>query len=264
MLELSIRIDDIFNRGHPARPRSLGPVLDLVESYGFRLILNVIPRRLIESPNQDGAMVRELHAAIGRGHEIIQHGYDHTCRQCGATSHQTYCSKLNRQQPVDEMLSDIQRGKEMLEAAIGQRVYVYGPTGSDPHTTALLNVVKQLGYLAITGETTDDNARLNLPALGGGSDYAFGCTSKSEFDRALQDLISEFDQTLSIEKRLGQARFHILLHDPGIRSGYENGATLDYLRRGLDYITRRSDVRIENRLSRDVLGLDKDQLRLPA
>jgi peptidoglycan/xylan/chitin deacetylase (PgdA/CDA1 family) len=263
MVEFTLRVDDIFNRGSPVRPRSLSPLLELAEQYQSRVILNVIPRRLIESTNQNGAMVRELLVAIERGHEVIQHGYDHCCSQCGETGHQTYCTRFNREQPVEFERQELKRGKEMLEAAIGQRVFVYGPTGTDLHTTQLLSVVKELGFLATTGIPTDEHARIGLPVVPTGCDYAFAARTDQDFEEALAILKAEFDQiSLNAQNTGKTGYFQILLHDPFIRSGYENGATLQYVKDILNHMTMQNDVTVKNILSRDVLGLTGKDLSL--
>jgi hypothetical protein len=263
LIQFTLRVDDIFNRGSPVRPRTILPLLDLCERLNSRLILNVIPRRLIEPPNLDGAMVRELLEAVQRGHEIIQHGYDHCCSQCGDTGHQTWCTKFNREQNREQELIQMQRGKEMLEAAVGRRVFVYGPTGVDLHTPQLLSVVKELGFLATTGTPTADHAEIGLKVVPTGSDYAFAARAGEEFAKALSELKAEFDRVLqSAVESNHPGYFQILLHDPFTRSGYENGATLDYVMQMLEYMNTRPGVSLRNVVSRDVLGLNDRDLAL--
>lgn len=269
----TLRVDDLFNRGSPLRPRTISALLDVAERHHYRVILNVIPRRLIESPNEGGEMVRELRAALDRGHEIIQHGYDHCCSQCGDTGHQTYCPLLQREQPIEGMLRDIRLGKEMLEAAIGRKVFCYGPTGVDLHTTQLLTVVKQLGYISTTGQETPDHVRLGLRVVPTGEDYAFGAKTPEEFAEAIKQLKAEFEDEVKRMRAAAksgagnsQGYFQILLHEPFTRPNYENGAMLQYLETMLNYIEARSreeGIELRNVLSRDYLGLTDEDLKLP-
>jgi peptidoglycan/xylan/chitin deacetylase (PgdA/CDA1 family) len=261
-VDYSVRIDDIFNRGHAARPRECGGLLSVAEGFGARVILNVIPRRLIESPNEGGAMVAELRDALDRGHEVIQHGYDHCCGQCGASSHQTYCELLGRDQPLELMLRDIGKGKEMLEAAIGRRVVVYGPTGVDVHTEQLLHAVRLLGFVATTGVPTELHARMGLKVVPTGSDYAWGAKTEGEFGEATRELRGEFDAVVKSARESGEVGyFQILLHDPFTRASYEGGATLRYLREMLEYMKSVGGVELRNVISTDVLGMSAEDLK---
>jgi peptidoglycan/xylan/chitin deacetylase (PgdA/CDA1 family) len=263
----TLRVDDLFNRGSPLRPRTISALLDTAEKHHYRVILNVIPRRLIESPNENGDMVKELRSALDRGHEIIQHGYDHCCSQCGDSGHQTYCPLLQREQPIEGMLRDIRLGKEILEAAIGRKVFCYGPTGVDLHTTQLLTVVKQLGYISTTGQETPDHIRLGLKVVTTGEDYAFGAKTPEDFAAALKDLKTEFDDEVKkMRATKKDGYFQILLHDPFTRPTYQDGATLKYLETMLQYMESKAQsegFELKNVLSRDVLGLTDEDLKLP-
>lgn len=260
-IDFTVRVDDIFNRGHPARPREIAGLLTVLERLGCRLILNVIPRRLIESPNVGGEMVRALQDAVARGHEVIQHGYDHCCSQCGDTGHQTWCPLLGRDQPLEPMIAEMRRGKEMLEAVIGRKVLVYGPTGVDLHTETLLTAVRRVGYPATTGQPTEWHARLGLKVVETGSDYVFGAKTDAEWAEGEREAWAEFEavvkrarETVGGTNRVG-GYFQLLLHDPFTRAAYENGATLRYVERMVRRIQTYPAIKARNVVSLDVLGL---------
>lgn len=260
-IDFTVRVDDIFNRGHPARPREVGGLLTLLERLGCRLILNVIPRRLIESPNVGGEMVRALQDAVARGHEVIQHGYDHCCSQCGDTGHQTWCPLLGRDQPLEPMIAEMRRGKEMLEAVIGKKVVVYGPTGVDLHTETLLTAVRRVGYPATTGQPTEWHARLGLRVVETGSDYVFGARTQAEWEDGEREAQAEFVAVAEQAKRAGTpGYFQLLLHDPFTRAAYGGGATLRYVERMVRWIQSYPGIEARNVVSLDVLEMTEADL----
>ncbi|MCX6138423.1 MAG: DUF2334 domain-containing protein, partial [Ignavibacteriales bacterium] len=90
-----IRVDDIMSRNTTILPRSIIPFQDTVESRGAFVSWAVIPSRLIETTNSDGAITHELKRTVARGHEILIHGYVHICQRCGDSGHEMFCAKNN-------------------------------------------------------------------------------------------------------------------------------------------------------------------------
>jgi hypothetical protein len=260
-VEVTVRIDDVFMRESDLEPMSLTPFLDVAERHGATVIVAVIPNRLNQSPNENGAMAAELRAAIARGHEVTQHGFDHSCPQCGDTGHEFTCRETGEALDAERMQEMIAEGKRLIEEAIDRRVYVYGGVGTDRYSPEMYASLEKLGFPGVTGTPVAEHARHGLTCVPTGSDYTWALKSEEELAAALARMKRDFAAAVPEDASTGY--FQLNFHDHFIRTGWEDGITLRFLDEALTWLLTEQDL-AEVRLidSRDKLGLREADLAL--
>lgn len=249
-VDVTVRIDDVFMRESDLEPMSVMPFLDIAERHGARVILNVIPNRLTQSPEADGAMSRELREALARGHEVTQHGFDHACSRCDDTGHEFYCATYD--EPIDpaRVKQDIAEGKSLLEAATGRPVQVYGGVGADIYNDDLYAALQSLGYPGVTGTPVPDHARFGLVCIPTGSDYAWALEDEAGLREALAEMQTDFHTAVATT-----GYFQLNFHDHFIRPGWSDGITLRFLDEALTWLNTQDDASVRFIISEDRLAV---------
>jgi predicted deacetylase len=211
-----IRVDDILTRSLQYS-RTIVPFEEVVEQRGGRVSWAVIPHRLIEPANADGALAEELRRTFARGHEISLHGYTHICTRCGLSSHEMYCTVNRTAFSYSEQRQLVEDGTSILEDQIGMRPTSFVPPGHAMDATTM-RVLTDLGYDVLS--TTDVSRAFVHPGLynlGNPREYTWAMTEsmyQGELTKALADI------------RASGGFFNLLLHDPFTRPGYLNGVVL--------------------------------------
>jgi len=233
-----IRVDDILSRSTTILPRSIQPFEQIVESRGGKITWGVIPHRLIETPNLDGALAAEIRASVEAGHEVSLHGYTHICQLCNQSSHEMYCSTQRTPFSYNEQKELFSKGLEILEEHIGVKPVSFIPPGhiSDQTTNQVLHDsgFRYLSTAIDRGFVTD--SVYNLPVNG---EYTWAITESnylSNLTSALADIRTAAAST---------GVYALMLHDPFIRSGYQNGITLAWTGELLDSLNAEYGDRIQ-------------------
>ncbi|MCA1803070.1 MAG: DUF2334 domain-containing protein [Rhodothermaceae bacterium] len=247
-LKFVIRVDDILSRNTTILPRSITPLQDSVAARGGVITWGVMPHRLNEGPNLDGHLAAELTASVALGHEISLHGYIHICQRCNQSSHEMYCTFYNQAFTEEEQAKLIKDGIDLLDEHTGIRPMSFIPPGhvSDATTWKVLSDF-DIPYISTTlpQEFLNDNL-FNLPP---DSEYTWALTS-ANYDKNMRDALADIRQKAE-EKQV----YTLLLHDPFIRSGYEDGITIrwigelldslnTYFGEGIEYLTLTDAARL--------------------
>lgn len=227
-----IRVDDILSRNTSILPRSIVPLQDTLASRGAVATWGFMPHRLFEAPNADGILKNELIETQRLGHEVSQHGYIHICQICGQSSHEMYCTYYKRpltEQQQEKLITD---GIQIMKDSLGFKPTSFIPPGHVFDETTW-KVLERLGFPIIS---TASNAgfvyeRLyNLPIT---AEYTWALTTQS-YESKLTEVLEEIE----IERqRVGY--YSLMMHDPFIRQGYENGITLRWMAELLDSLNYR-------------------------
>lgn len=233
-----IRVDDILSRNTSILPRAIRPFEEVVEARGGKITWGVIPHRLIETPNLDGVLAEELIASMADGHEVSLHGYIHICQLCNQSSHEMYCSTQSRPFSYDDQLELINKGLDILDEKLGVRPVSFIPPGhvSDQVTNQVLHDAgfRYLSTATNRGPVTD--SLYNLPING---EYTWGIT-ESNYQSNLTNALGQ------IRAAAGSTGIYaLMMHDPFIRSGYQNGLTLAWTGELLDSLNLEYGDRIQ-------------------
>ena len=223
-----IRVDDIQSRNTVMLPRTLTGFQKAVENRGAKVSWAVIPHRIIESQNTDGEVVRDLKASVAKGHEIILHGYNHICIQCGQSSHEMVCTSQNYHFTKQQQLTFINDGLKILKDSLNYIPAAFVPPAHQADTTtynALLE--KGLGLISTTSETKK-NIWKSLYNLAPNNEYTWSMTS-ANYQQSLVNAIKDVKATAA-----ANGYYCLLLHDPFIREGYENGIVIKWTSELLD------------------------------
>lgn len=181
-----------------------------------------MPHRFLEQANEDGQLAEELKFSIKRGHEISQHGFEHVCQLCGKSSHEMYCTTYNSPFSFQEQQKLIQDGIDLLEEYIGSTPTSFIPPGhiSDETTWEVL-LDSGFEFISTTNEKTYLTGSLyNLPP---NQEFSWALTTDNYHDN-LSEALNDIKQTAKSSEV-----YNLFLHDPFIRSGYQNGITLRWM-----------------------------------
>ncbi len=236
-----IRVDDIQSRTN-WEPRRITGFQDVVESRGGKVSWAVIPHRLIESQNIDGQLSQDLRESVVRGHEIVLHGYNHICPLCDQSGHEMYCSATSTHHSYETQAGMIEKGMQILWDSLQVIPRSFVPPGHQADTTTYRTLLDFGIDLISTTGSTQEYIFDDLYNLSPHSEYTW-TLSESEYHAKLQSALYDIET-----KRQSQGYYCLLLHDPFIRQGYENGRVivwtgdlLDSLRtrygRGLAFVT---------------------------
>ncbi len=249
-VNVTVRIDDVFMRESDIEPMSVQPFLDVAEKHGAKVILNVIPQRLQQSTNATGRMSKELQQAIARGHEVMQHGMDHQCRQCNDTGHEFTCTQTGQSLDAGTLQNDIAKGKAMIQAATGKPVLVYGGIGRDVYTPALYQALQANGFIGVSGAPEPRHALYGLTCIPTGSDYAWGLQTRDDVQKALQRVRDDFHKAVRGDTTPGY--FQLNFHDHFVRPGWHEGITLRFLDEALTWLRGQSLAQVRFVVSSDL------------
>lgn len=237
-IKFIIRVDDILSRNTSILPRSIVPLQDTIAARGGKLTWGVMPHRFLENPNLDGVLASELQQSVAAGHEASQHGYIHICQRCNQSSHEMYCTTFSSAFTPAQQRKLVADGIQLFEQYVGIKPTSFIPPGhiSDATTYQTLqdlgiNVFSDDTEAAFLGEQI-----FNLPIQ---NEYTWALT-EAEFDAQLQNALSDI-------KNNGEAQgyFNMMMHDPFIRLGYNNGITLRWVGALLDSLNAHYGNNIE-------------------
>lgn len=222
-----IRVDDILSRNTTILPRSITPLEDTVSARGGVITWGVMPHRFLESPNNDGVLVNELKASMEQGHEISQHGYIHICQLCNLSSHEMYCTTYNSAFTYNQQLQLVQDGLDLFDEYLNHAPTSFIPPGHIWDATTI-DVLENTGFTTFSDASNDTSLSesvFNLPIV---NEYTWALTEQ-DYDRNLTDAL--IDIRNSFEE---QGYYALMLHDPFIRSGYNDGIVLRWMGELLD------------------------------
>jgi predicted deacetylase len=230
-----IRVDDIQART-AWTPRSIQAFEEAVQSRGGRITWAVIPHRLVEVQNEDGILAAELRASSGRGHEISVHGYIHICERCGQSSHEMYCTRDRVSFDYSHQWSLLQDAVSILDGQIGAPLRSFVPPGHAMDATTL-EVLYDAGFDVISTDAEHGvELRNGVFNVAPSVEYTWALAPanyESEMRRALSDI------------RAAEGYFNLLLHDPFIREGYEDGLVIRWTAELLDSLNVEYGARIQ-------------------
>ena len=237
---VSIRVDDIFMRESPVLPQEVDGFIQVCERHGAKVVLAVIPHRLVEDQNKNGEMVTALKRFVKGGHGIAMHSYKHQCSQCGNTGHEYNCSTDSITLPFELEARELAEGKQWLEATIGQPVLSYVCAGSDdPRNQQTLGIVKNLGIRLIADSKIHvPEFRDTISFVPSGLDYTWDIQD-STYASALAQAKSDFAEAVSKGNY-----FPFVAHDHFTRKAYNNGITLKWTSEFLTFINSYPGVKV--------------------
>ncbi len=247
-----IRVDDIQSRINWS-PRSIIPFQTAVESRSAKVSWAVIPHRLQESQNGDGVLRNELLGSIANGHEIIQHGYNHICPNCGQSSHEMYCSQFGVAHEDSIQVGLVQSGFNILQDSLNYTPTCFVPPGhvADFQTYAIL--IDQGFEFLSTIDPLYSNDNPDFFNLAPQQEYTWSL-SASNYVEMLQQALENIENAFTTENY-----YCLLLHDPFIREGYENGLVIDWTVELLDSLNSIYPSRIQYATLSDVARIMSDQ-----
>lgn len=231
-LKFIIRVDDILSRNTSILPRSIIPLQDSIASRGGKVTWGVMPHRFLETPNLDGVLANELKQSISNGHEASQHGYIHICQRCNRSSHEMYCTTFNTAFNQTEQRKLIDDGIQLFEDYVGIKPTSFIPPG---------HIFDEITYQAL------ENVGINVFSDDTEAKYLgeriFNLPIQEEYTWALtaNDFDAQLAQALSDIKTVGeeQGYYSIMMHDPFIRLGYNDGIVLRWVGTLLDSLNAR-------------------------
>jgi len=233
-----IRVDDILSRNTTILPRSITPLEDTVSARGGVITWGVMPHRFLESANNDGVLVNELKASLEQGHEISQHGYIHICQLCNLSSHEMYCTTYNSAFSYNQQLQLVQDGLDLFDEYLDHAPTSFIPPGHIWDGTTI-DVLENTGFTTFSDASNDTSLSesvFNLPIV---NEYTWALTEQ-DYNRNLTDAL--IDIRSSFEE---QGYYALMLHDPFIRSGYNNGIVLRWMGELLDSLNTEFGDRID-------------------
>lgn len=82
-----------------------------------QLMLTAIPHRLTQVTNRDGVMARQLRAFHARGHQFLQHGFDHRCPFTQSTSWEFHNPDVDDGYTPEQIAARVAGGERLLHQA---------------------------------------------------------------------------------------------------------------------------------------------------
>jgi len=223
-----IRVDDILCRNTTVLPRSIQPFESVVAARGGKVTWAVIPHRLVEAANQDGALAQELILSAQNGHEIAMHGYNHICPICGSTNHEMYCSSTGAHVTSNLQQQLLSEGLQILDSLLSLTPVSFVPPGhAADNTTYSLLLEQGFKWISTTGTQSGYiyDSLFNVPPQ---SEFTWALTT-GQYQTALNQALT------SIKSYAAQKGVYcLLLHDYFIRSGYAGGIVLQWTGELLD------------------------------
>jgi predicted deacetylase len=219
-----VRVDDVLMRSMEYG-RTIEPFEEVVASRGGKVTWAVIPHRLIEPANADGALALELRETADRGHELSLHGYIHICQRCNQSSHEMYCARDNVGFPYAHQRTLVEDGTAIIRDQTGITPTSFVPPGHQMDRTTM-QVLVDLGYDVLS--TTDANQAFLYDGL-------YNLAPSREYTWALTESRYRSELTAALlNVRDSGGYFNLLLHDPFTRPNYEDGIVLRWTAELLD------------------------------
>ncbi|NUN09486.1 MAG: DUF2334 domain-containing protein [Ignavibacteriaceae bacterium] len=234
-----IRVDDIQSRNTTTLPRSINDFQNAVETRGGKVTWAVIPHRLIETQNYNGILSAEIRASALRGHEVSLHGYNHICQRCNGSSHEMYCTATQTPFTLSQQLALLDSGMKVLWDSLGIVPKSFVPPGhaADTTTWAALTM-RGFPWLSSTG-VRKNFIYNNLYNLAPHNEFTWQLT-QSQFTAKLNQALAEIKTN-----GVSDGYYCLLLHDPFIRAGYENGVVINWTAALLDSLNAYFGSRIK-------------------
>ncbi len=236
-----IRVDDIFMKESHIQPQEINAFLDIAEKHNAHIILATIPNRLLQPPNKDGKMTKQLISYAERGHQIVQHGFDHRCPFTKTTDWEFYTPDI-KGYTDDQIIAKISEGKHLLEAVIGKKITNYVGPGLDNNFALEKNEIelRELGFLWLTDPKTTkpyfDNDKAYFFSL---NEYAWALTDEN-YKKNMNEAKEYFKETIN-----KQDYFGFLFHDHFTRKNYNNGITLKWFDEFMTWMESQPDIKIK-------------------
>lgn len=229
-----VGVDDIFMLESDILPQEIDSFLAVAERYDVRVNLAVIPKRLLQVTNQDGEMARKLREFHQRGHQILQHGYNHRCAFTQATNWEFHNPEVREGYTREEIARQVGKGKKLLEEAVGAEVSTYVGPGFDNRSIleGYEALYRDLGFIMLRDPDATEMHRSGGKGYYIGSrDYAWGL-NESIYDERLERAKRSFLETV---ETAGQWGFSF--HDHFTRYGWNEGITIRWFEELLQWLT---------------------------
>ena len=241
IIEVFIRVDDVFMLESDILPQEIDHFINIAEKHDAHVMLATIPRRLEQVTNYQGMMGEKLKEFARRGHQIVQHGYDHRSPFTQTTSWEFYEPDVEGYTKA-EMVEKISRGKFLLEQAIGQEVTAYVGAGYDNNYVMKRDEkrMRDMGFTWITDpEAKEPYIKNGKPYFISIEDFAWALTD-STYEASLNEAKNDFKEAI----RTGDI-WGFLFHDHFTRKAYNNAITLRWFDELLTWLENRPDLNIE-------------------
>ncbi len=222
-----IRVDDIQSR-NVTYASGIIPFQNAVESRGGKVSWAVIPHRLIEAMNNNGSVTQQLLTTVAAGHEVMVHGYNHTCLRCGGTSHEYFCSTqgVSHTYQIQSAMTDT--SLKILNDSLGFLPRGFVPPGHQADTTTW-RMLADKGFNILS--TTLGTKQFVYPGL-------YNLAPHQEFTWNILPSGYRNQMTAALKdirvKGASDGYYMILLHDPFIRPGYLDGLVVNWIGELLD------------------------------
>lgn len=256
-LKLVIRVDDILSRNTAILPRSIVPLQDTVTSRGGKLTWGVMPHRFLENPNLDGVLANELKQTVVLGHEVSQHGFIHICQRCNRSSHEMYCTTFNTAFTSEEQAKLIDDGIKLFQEKLNLVPTSFIPPGHVYDSTTY-QTLTTFGINVFSDNTEAKFLEKNIFNLPIQEEYTWALT-EADFDNQLNKALNDIQAVGEV-----QGYYSIMMHDPFIRLGYNNGIVLRWIGTLLDSLNSRYGQDIEYMTLTDAANSLKEQYTFTA
>ena len=239
-----IRVDDVFMLESDIQPQEIDSFLAVADRYGARVMLAAIPNRLTQVTNRDGEMARQLRAFHARGHQILQHGFDHRCPFTQSTSWEFHNPDVDDGYTPEQIAARVAGGKRLLEEAIGAEVTTYVGAGYDNGLVVRdhEDLYRGVGYRVLTDQDVTEMYRVGEKGYFFGlRDYGWALTAEN-FEEQLVMAQQSFEKAAASGRQWG-----IMFHDHFTRAAYNEGITLRWFGELLDWLTDHPDYQVNFR-----------------
>ncbi len=243
-ISVFIRVDDIFTSTSDIRPIEIDHFLKAAEKHGAKVILATVPNRLLQwHINTDGHMTRALLSAVDRGHQVVQHGYNHMCAFSNKTDAEFSTTESMKMLTQEQRIDKIVEGRRILEAAIGRPVTCYIGPGMDDDVLIPIDeaALRARGFVWLKAEKATQPTI--LPTGGamypGTPDYGWQLTK--------ENYASQMEAAKEYCKKSAENGDAICLkfHEPFTRAGYLDGIVAKHLDELLTWLDAQPEWDIE-------------------
>ena len=239
-----VRVDDVFMLRTDKDPMEIGHFLSVAEKHDGRVILAVVPNRLLQKPNEGGAMTRALLDAAARGHQIAQHGFDHMCPFTGDTGREYATSASLERLTQDQRMERLMEGRRLLQAVTGEPATTFVYPGGDGDVLLPIDT-ERLWAEGFTWVRSRDVEFTKLTDGKGLFPYIYDYTWVMTEDDYAERMQRAKDSFLDVTSRGDE--WGVCFHDHFTRKAYNDGIVLRWFDELLGWIRSRPGmtVRIE-------------------
>lgn len=237
---VALRVDDIFMSESPIKPQDIDSFIETCEKHGAKVMLAVIPHRLVETQNSNGEMAKALRRFTRRGHQVSLHSYNHRCSLCGSTGHEYNCDSMKTMVSREQEERELREGKRLLEEATGKAVTTFVGAGTDdqlhPQTYSIL---KALGISWVTHDSVlVPKFRDTVSFVPNLEDYTWDLKD-STYGDAMSTAKADFVKAIQRGNY-----FSVCFHDHFTRKNFHGGIVPRWTDELLSYLTSYPGVRI--------------------